>query len=75
MHAEIETLRAQKNNSGVSEEITRAKESLRQKELQLEQLMSDDAFPYGEILKIRAECQTLEAYVRGLNFQAANPQL
>jgi hypothetical protein len=75
MQAEIETLRAQKHNSGVSEEIARAKESLRQKELQLEELMSEDAFPYGEILKIKAECQTLEAYVQGLTFQAANPQL
>jgi hypothetical protein len=75
MQAEIETLRAQKHNSGVSEEIARAKESLRQKEFQLEQLMSDDAFQYGEILKIRTECQTLEAYVQGLNFQAADPRL
>jgi uncharacterized protein YpiB (UPF0302 family) len=74
MQAEIETLRAQKQSSGLLEEIARAKESLRQKELHLEKLMSEDSFPYGAILKIKAECQTEEAYLRGLNFHAANPQ-
>ena len=53
----------------VLEEIARSEETLRQKELELAKLMTADSFPYGAILEIKGECQTLQAYVKGLKFR------
>ena len=53
----------------VLEEIDRSEETLRQKELELEKLMTADPFPYAAVLQIKADCQTLQAYVKGLKFR------
>jgi GAF domain-containing protein len=71
MREEIENLRTKKAVSGVLEEITSVKESLREKEQELKKMMSDEAFAYSRILQVKAEFQTLDAYLKGLNFHVA----
>jgi transcriptional regulator of acetoin/glycerol metabolism len=71
MREEIENLRTQKTVSGVLEEIASVQESLREKEHELKKMMSDEAFAYSRILQAKAECQTLDAYLKGLNFHVA----
>ena len=51
------------------EEIARAKETLQKNKLELEKLMSEDPFPFARILRLKVECQNLEAYFTGLTFQ------
>lgn len=58
-------------HKAVLEEIACSEETLRQKELELEKLMTADPFQYAAILQTKAECQTLQAYVKGLKFGVA----
>ena|SRR5262245_61737057 len=80
MQEEIENLRTKTadssvpGDSSVQEEITRIKETLQRNKLELEKLMSEDPFPYAAILRLKVECQNLEAYFKGLNFQAVKSQ-
>jgi hypothetical protein len=68
MHEEIDRLRAQRPGPDVLEEIARANESIQGKELELEGLMLQDPFPFATILQMKAECQNLKAYIKGLSF-------
>jgi putative methionine-R-sulfoxide reductase with GAF domain len=71
MREEIANLRTQKTVSGVVEEIASVQERLREKEHALKKMMSEEAFAYSRILQTKAECQTLESYLRGLKFHVA----
>ena len=69
MQDEIQNLRTQNANSGVLEEIARTKETLQKNKLELDKLMAEDPFPFARILRLKVECQNLEAYLTGLTFQ------
>jgi len=69
MQGEIENLRTQNTSSSVLEEIARTKETLQKNKLELEKLMAEDPFPFARIMRLKVECQNLEAYFTGLTFQ------
>jgi len=51
------------------EEIAATHAQLMQKEVELARGLSDESFPYGNILRLRSECLQLESYLRGLNYR------
>lgn len=51
-------------------EIAATHAQLMQKEVELAKGLSDESFPFGTIVQLRAERLELDSYLRGLNFRA-----
>lgn len=52
------------------EEIAATHAQLMKKEIELAKGLSDESFPFGTIVQLRAERMELDSYLRGLNFRA-----
>jgi hypothetical protein len=56
------------------EEIAATQAQLMKKEIELAKGLSDESFPFGTIVQLRAERMELDSYLRGLNFRAKTLQ-
>lgn len=52
------------------QEIEFVRKDLQKKETELLRRMSEDVFPFADVLKLRSEASELSAYLRGLSFRA-----
>ena len=72
LREEVANLTTQTAASGVLEEIVSAQGRLQETEHELKRMMSDETFAYSRILQAKAECQMLDAYLKGLKFHVAD---
>jgi hypothetical protein len=56
------------------EEIEATHARLLEKELELAKGLSDESFPFGTILQLRAQRMQLDSYLKGLNFHVRTPR-
>lgn len=56
------------------EEIACVRKELQKKETELSRRMSEDVFPFADVLKLRSEASELSAYLRGLSFRAKDAE-
>ena len=53
------------------EEIAAVQEDLEKKEAELASKLTEDPFPFGEVLRLRTEKLELTSYLKGLKFRTA----
>jgi hypothetical protein len=71
MQEEMENLRKHDPVFGLRKEIDSTEAILREKDVALRKMMSDDSLPLGSIMEVRVERAELMGYLKALNFRAA----